>query len=131
MTNPRIPDRTAAQAGIIRMALLGGVLLFGGVVWFLHRQPGFIPDGSMAQMRPVVPFILLAFIAAIVAVRFYLSRVTDEAQLRTFQLIGWALGEAAALFGGVYYFNTDDPRFYIMGLFVMLASFIIVPLRRS
>lgn len=130
MTNPQAPQRVAPLA-IIRMSFLVGVLLFGGVIWFLHRQPGFVPDGGMERLRPVVPFILLGFIAAIVGVRIYLSRVTDPAKLHSTQLMGWAIGEAAALFGGVYYFNTDDPRFFIMGLFVMLASFIVVPLRRT
>ena len=129
MTTPAPLEQVRA---IMRMSFLAGVLLFGAVVWFLHRQPGYVPDGSMEQLRPVVPFILLAFIAAIVAVRvFYLARVTDPAKLHTGQIMGWAIGEAAALFGGVYYFNTDDPRFYIMGLFVMLASFIVIPLRRT
>ena len=131
MTNPGTPERTSAQLGIIRMAFLMGVLLFGAVIWFLQRREGFVPDGGLERMRPVVPIIMLSFIAAIVGVRIYLSRVTDAAQIGTFQLIGWAIGEAAALFGGVYYFNTGDPRFYIIGLFVMLASFIVVPLRRS
>lgn len=129
--NPRPAERTPAQLGIIRMALLGGVLLFGAVIWFLHRRPGYVPVGGMEQLRPIVPLIMLAFIAGIVGIRFYLSRITDPAQLGTFQLVGWTLGEAAALFGGVYYYNTDDPRFFIIGLFVMVASFIVVPLRRS
>ena len=130
MTNPR-PERTPSQLGIIRMALLGGVLLFGAVTWFLHRRPGYVPIGGMEQMRPIVPFIMLAFIAGIVGVRIYLSRITDPKQLGTVQLMGWTIGEAAGLFGGVYYFNTNDPRFFIIGLFVMVASFIVVPLRRS
>lgn len=131
MTNPMTRERTPAQLGIIRIGLLMGVLLFGAVVWFLHRRPGFVPDRGMEQLRPVVPFIMLGFIAAIVAVRIYLSRVTDAGRLGTYQIIGWAIGEAAALFGGVYYFNTDDPRFFLIGLFVMLASFIVLPLRRA
>lgn len=130
MTTPRPIERTPAQLGIIRIGLLTGVLLFGAVIWFLQRRPGFVPDGSMAQLRPIVPFIMLAFIAAIIGVRVYLSRVTDATQLGTYQLIGWAIGEAAGLFGGVYYFNTGDPRFFLIGLFVMLASFIVLPLRR-
>ena len=131
MTSPQRGERTPAQLAIIRMSFLGGVLLFGAVIWFLHRQPGYVPDGSMARMRPVIPMIMLAFIAGIVGIRIYLSRVTDPNQLGTFQLIAWAIGEAAALLGGVYYFNTDDPRFFMIGLFVMVASFIVVPLRRT
>jgi hypothetical protein len=130
MTNPPTADGRTPQLGIIRMALLGGVLLFGAVIWFLHRQPGYVPDGSMEPLRPVVPFIMLAFVAGIIGVRVYLSRVTEPVQLHNFRLIGWAMGEAAALCGGVYYLNTNDPRFFIMGLFVQLASFIVVPLRQ-
>ena len=131
MTNPPVFDARTRTLGIIRMSFLAGVLLFGAVVWFLHSQPGYVVDGSMEPLRPVMPFVLLAFIAGIVAVRLYLSRITDEAQLGNFRLIGWAIGEAAALCGGVFYLNTNDPRFYIMGLFVQLASFVVVPLRQS
>ena len=131
MTNPRPSQLTPSQLGIIRMGLLGGVLLLGAVTWFLHRQPGYVPVGGMEKLRPIVPVIMLAFIAGIVGIRVYLSRITDPAQLGTFQLVGWTLGEAAGLLGGLYYFNTDDPRFFIIGLFVMVASFIVVPLRRS
>lgn len=130
MTSPGNMERTPTQMAIIRMALLGGVLIFGAVIWFLHRQPGYVPAGGMEQMRPVIPAIMLVFIACIVAVRFYLARVTDPSKVGIFQLVGWTIGEAAAVLGAAYYFSTDDPRFYIIGLFVMLASFIVVPLRR-
>lgn len=129
MTNPPTAESDTRVLGLIRMSFLTAVLLFGAVVWFLHRQPGYVRDGSLEPLRPVIPFILLGFVAGIIAVRVYLSKVTDPAQLRSFRIIAWAIGEGAGLVGGVYYLNTDDPRFFIMGLFVQLASFIVVPLR--
>lgn len=130
MTAPRGVERTPAQLGIIRMGLLAGVLLLGAVIYFLHRQPGYVPERGMEPLRPFIPIFMLAAIGGIVALRFYLARITDPRRLGTFQIIGWSIAEAVALLGSVYYFNTDDPRFYIMGLFVMLASFIVLPLRR-
>jgi hypothetical protein len=119
-----------AQLGIVRMAMLGGVLLFGAVTWFLHRRPGYVPLGGMDGLRPFLPLIMVIAALGVIGIRWYLSRVRSDETVRNAQLGAWTLGETAALSGGVYYFTNDDPRYYIVGLFVMLASFIIVPLRR-
>jgi hypothetical protein len=56
---------------------------------------------------------------------------TDPARYRQLCIIGWALGEAAALSGGVHYFMTNDTSRYIVGVMVMLLIFMLLPLRRA
>jgi len=45
-------------------------------------------------------------------------------------LILWAVGEGAALFGGVLYLLTNEPQWYGLGLLAMLTNFVLVPARR-
>jgi hypothetical protein len=40
------------------------------------------------------------------------------------------MGEGVALAGGVYYFITNDPRYYVTGILVLLASFMLFPIKR-
>lgn len=120
----------ARTLGIIRMSFLTGVLMFGGVTYFLHRQPDYVAPGDHPQLRLMIGAILLLCVAGIFFARMKLGSVRTPGEMSTFQMIGWACGEAAALAGGVYYFLTDNPTLYIIGLFVILASFIVIPLRR-
>ena len=126
---PLSPEQARTQ-GIIRMSFLAGVLLFGAVIFFVHRQPGYVAPGDNPQLRLMIGAMMLIAVGAIVFVRIKLGSTRDPGQLLSLPLIGWASGEAAALAGGVYYLMTDNPTLYIIGLFAMLASFIVIPLRR-
>jgi ABC-type Mn2+/Zn2+ transport system permease subunit len=66
----------------------------------------------------------------LLVLRARLARLTESAG-RSVLIIAWAIGEAAALFGGVYYFLSGEPQWFIIGLFLMLASFILFPIRRT
>ena len=128
-----LPSHSPEQArtlGLIRMSFLTGVLLFGGVTYFLHRQPEYVAPGDNPPLRMMIGVILLLSVAGIFFTRMKLSTVRTQGEMSTFQIIGWACGEAGALAGGVYYLLTNNPTLYIIGLFVMLASFIVIPLRR-
>jgi hypothetical protein len=46
-------------------------------------------------------------------------------------VIGWAAGELAALAGGVHYFLTNDPQWYGTGVLVLVASYVVLPIRRG
>ena len=45
-------------------------------------------------------------------------------------IAAWALAETVALYGGVYYFLTDEPRWYLWGVGFMLLSYFAFPIRR-
>lgn len=117
-------------AALIRIAFLSGVLIFGAVTWFLHRQPGYVSPGDIPPFRIALSGVMMLALGGIVAVRFILSRATEAMKIIQLRLVGWSMGEMAALAGGVYYLLTDNPQLFVMGLFVLLASFIVVPLRR-
>ena len=130
-TAPIDPRARVAQLALIRLSLLLGVLLFGGVIYFLHRDPSWRPQpgGNAAAIRMATYVVWAAVVVGALVLRGLHARA-PEAERPTFAILGWALGEAAALLGGVYYFLTDDPRRYLIGVFFLLAAFILFPLRR-
>ena len=133
MTGPGRPRAGSdATMAIIRISLLMGVLLFGAVSWFLHRDPSRerADPESLAALRRAMLAVWVLAIAAILALRPRLGRVTGEAR-RSFLLIVWAIGEGAALIGGVHYFLGGDPLSFLGGLVVMLGAFLLFPIRQE
>lgn len=131
-TRSTFPESTRIRAlGLIRFALLLGVLMFGAAVWWAHRQtplppnPALTPDGLRALV------IVLGIVAIVVMsiMRVLGARSTDARRRATFGIIAWAAAEAPALAGGIYYFAFADPRWYAAGLIVLVASFVAVPIR--
>jgi hypothetical protein len=80
-------------------------------------------------MRLVGPALSVAAVAAAAFLRAVIARTADPARVWSLRMIAWATGEAAALFGGVYWFNSGDPSRYTIGLIALLATFVVVPLR--
>ena len=37
------PDPAISKLAIVRIAILAGILVFGGIIWFLQRDPGWVP----------------------------------------------------------------------------------------
>lgn len=132
MTNPSAnPPNPETVAKLIRFAMFMGPTLFGAVAFFLHRQPGYVPVEGWKGLQLMIGGAMLAGLAIVFVARTLLGRATTTQEATTRQLIGWAAGEFAALAGGAYYFLTDDPRLYVVGMIILLASFILVPLRRD
>ncbi|HEU0076392.1 MAG TPA: hypothetical protein VFQ76_02010 [Longimicrobiaceae bacterium] len=114
---------------IIRMALLGGVVMFGAVVTYLHSQERpEVPEAAQA-----LQYVNIAFLVMAAAGVMYLQRKheaeRDPARRSTWNIIAWALGEATAMFGGVHYLLSGSPIPYLVGLAMLLASFVLVPIR--
>ena len=115
---------------LIRAALFTGVAMFGAVIYFQHRQAGWAPPRFLPELV-YVPIVATALaLVGMFVLRAVWSRTTNDQQRATYMVMGWAMGEGAALAGGVYYFITDDPRYYIAGIFVLLASFMLFPINR-
>jgi hypothetical protein len=127
-TNPPNPETVAK---LIRGSMFVGPMLLGAVTYFLHRQPGYVPVEGWKGLQLMIGGAMLAGLAIVFVARTLLARAVTAQEAMTRQLIGWAAGEFAALAGGVYYFLTDDPRLFIVGMIILLASFILVPLRRD
>jgi hypothetical protein len=126
-----------AQQGILRLAFLVGVLAFGAVIWWLSRggrTPGTgggeAPDpATLRTLRLVGPVLAVGAVAAAAALRAVIARTTDPARVWSLRVVAWAVGEVAALFGGVYWLLSGDPSRYVIGLVAMAATFVAVPLR--
>ena len=121
---------------LIRFSLLAGVLLLGGLCWFTTNQRGGGPQpgadpNAFAPFRVLVPSLCIAALAVAAFIRARVAREREVAKRDSLRMIAWAVGEATALMGGVYYFKFGDPKLYVFGVVTMLATFIIVPLRES
>ena len=114
--------------GLIRIALLVGVLAFGGVVWYLRRAR----DASY----PVNPHGLRVAgqagwgVMTLGALSLFLlgGRATPERRA-TLSVIAWALGEATAIYGGLFWMLLGDSQWYLYGVACLLLTYFIFPIR--
>ncbi len=124
------PALTPAAFTIIRLSLLAGVLLLGGIAWYLTASGQVAPalDDETAALLRYVFLGLLATAAVGIALVRPRARQAETLQQRVrFSIIGYALAEAAALFGAVYLFLTGAATLYLLGLLLFLAAFLLFP----
>jgi hypothetical protein len=106
------------------------VIAFGVVVFFVHRAGTFpIRPQPMGLRYASAAMSVLAVTVALV-LRGGVRQMEDGPDRNTRVLTLWAVGEGAALFGGVLYLLTNEPQWYGLGLLAMLTTFVLVPLRR-
>jgi hypothetical protein len=112
---------------LIRVALLGGVLVLGIVIAWLNGRAGHVPDPALGGvLRPAFLVMALGVLAGLAAVRAAQSRAAAE-QRGGFAIVGWALGESTALFGGVAWLLAGEVLLYLTGVGVLLIAFLLVP----
>lgn len=120
----------SATLRIIRIALLSGVLMFGGIAYYLTQQQGGGLGPENADTLQVVNIVML--IAAAIGILFVQRRHAaekDPQKRTTLNITAWAMGEATALFGGVHFMLVGNPIPFLVGLVMMIASFVLVPIR--
>lgn len=120
----------SATLRIIRIALLSGVLVFGGLAYFLTNQQGGGLGPENAGVLQMVNIVLLvaAALGIVLVQRRHLAE-TDPRKRTTLNIAAWAMGEATALFGGVHFMLVGNPIPYFVGLVMMIAAFVTVPIR--
>jgi len=128
MNQPReLPP--GATLRIIRMAFLGGVVLFGAVVTFLVGRDG----PSTPEVAPTMRIMNIVFLAAAALGILWIQRKhaaeQDSVARKPLNIAAWAFGEATALCGAVHYLLVGSPIPYLVGLGMMLAAFALVPIR--
>lgn len=125
------PPSTAALA-VIRLALLLGVLTFGAMTTFiLRRGDPRPPAGDALDTLRIVGIVLWAIaVLAVAFLRLRGTRIAGRMGSATPAILGWTVGEAVAIFGGVYYFLSGRPSWYLNGVLFLVATFVIFPLRR-
>lgn len=117
---------------IIRTALMTGVFLFAAVAYFGPRF-GLDPQLNLLNELSTLRYVLLAFIAAAVIgatlLRFRLESLPAQ-QRATLLIIGWALGEAAALFGIVLFMGSGETMLFVLGLISFVFTLAVLPIPR-
>ena len=114
--------------GLIRIAMLVGVLVFGGVVWYLRRSgdqsytvnPRGLRVAGQAIWGLVTLGTLVLFLTA--------ARASPERRT-TYSVMAWALGLATALYGGLFWLLLGDPQWYLYGGVCLLLTYFIFPIR--
>jgi len=118
---------------LIRVAMLVGVLLFGGVTWYLRRADaalGIDPD-ALTTLLWVGRGTWLVSMATCLALFGMIRNARSEGRVRALSLVGWAAGEAVALMGGVIWFLTGITDWYSAGLIYLVLTFLAFPARRG
>lgn len=121
---------------LIRIAMLTGVLLFGGMVWYMQRS-GTAPVQTLADYGPLLTYARVFWgvaIAGLVAIWFAFQNARGAQGVRrvaTLSIIAWALGEGVALLGGVVWMLTGSPAWYVPGLVFLVLTLLLFTGRGS
>jgi hypothetical protein len=116
----------------IRLAMMGGVLLFGAVSWFLTSTPDWAsPEPGVADQLRRVATVAWTVAGAALVVLFVKFRDSDHpARAGSVAIMAWALGETLALLGGVIFFLTSMSAWYIAGVIALTMTFVAFPARQ-
>ena len=124
------PSPRSTTLSVIRVTLLAGVVIFGVVGIYLTKGGSLEPLEE--QTLEVLRMAFVAILAAVGAAMFIFWRkrvaLKPEDDPSTLNITGWALGESVALFGGVILLLSGDISYYLIGVVVMLVSFIFFPI---
>ena len=126
------PDRQTQVRGV----LLGLTLFFGLTVWIWHSLGAAAPNPGafVRKLRIVGIMTWLYALVQLLDIRFWRSataRKRREAMGIPDSLIAWLFGQMLAWFGIIYYGFTEDARWYLAGLVVLVVTFIVFPVRQS
>jgi len=116
---------------VIRASLLTGVLIFGGITYYIHSQAPPTWDGNVQTLTWAVLGIWGAITATLVVVGRMYRKADARDQRASLAIAGWALGEAAALMGGIHYFLTGSPQRYGYGLIIFVIALVMFPIPRD
>ena len=125
---------TAERLSRVRAVLLGLTLFFALAVWILYTL-GLEAHGTQwaAKLRALGVMTWLYVLVQLLDHRFWNSRFAQRRRATLGipeSLFGWLLGQMLAWFGIVFYGLTEDPRWYVAGLAILLLSFVAFPIRR-
>ena len=126
------PERQTQVRGV----LLGLTLFFGLTVWIWHSLGASSPDSGVLvrKLRIVGIMTWLYALVQLLDIRFWRSaaaRKRREAMGIPDSLIAWLFGQMLAWFGIIYYAFTEDARWYLAGLAVLVVTFIVFPVRQA
>ncbi len=117
------PAPSAKVFFLIRLAMTVGVITFIAIAWFLQGR-GEVPARPVSSLTALTTAMYTAVgIAAAVVMALRLRIASAEpAMRRSLSVVAWAVGEFAALFGGVMVFLTGDLRLALPGALVFALA---------
>lgn len=133
---PRYPWLTPTVQVRVRAILLGIALFLGLVLWVWHSVGANAPQPNafIGKLRVVGIMTWLYALVQIVDMRFWHSSIARRRRISLGipeSLIAWLFGQMLAWFGIIYYGITEDARWYVGGLAVLLITFAAFPIRRD
>jgi hypothetical protein len=131
MTAPNRPATSSAVLHIIRLAIFGGALLFGIVTWWLRREAPPPLTTDIGPLRFAGYGLWVSVLVVLAFMRGLLGKATEQARRSSLLIVAWAAAESLALFGGVVWFLHGDSRWFVAGMCLLLATFILFPLARE
>lgn len=115
---------------LIRIALLVGVLVFGAFIWYLQRSgwesSGVDRRGLRVAGQAVWGLMTLGTLGLFLAA----GRASPERRA-AFSVVAWALGEATAIYGGLFWMMLGDRQWYLYGVACLLLTYFIFPIRNT
>ena len=132
----RYPWLTADVQSRVRGILFGIALFVGLVVWVWHSVDASAPQPGafVRKLRVVGIMTWLYALVQLVDMRFWHSAIARRRRASMGipdSLIAWLFGQMLAWFGIIYYAFTEDIRWYVGGLVVLLLTFAAFPIRRD
>jgi hypothetical protein len=110
-----------------------GLVLFGLSTMYVKRKGAITAlSEERAQLFAYI-FIALASMAVggMILIRTRISETDEIRRVMMMYIVGYALAESAALFGGVTWYIGGAREWFIAGLVVMVVAFQILPVKRD
>ncbi len=121
----------ARTLGILRLALLMGVLVMGGICWYLGTS-GQIADPAAEDLGGMFQVIFVVLLVGQGAALFFIKKRWEAmdtlAKKAPLNIVGWALGESLALLGAVAMLLTGGTLLYLGGLLFFALAWIMFPI---
>jgi hypothetical protein len=132
----RYPWLTADVQSRLRGILFGIALFVALVVWVWHSVGASSPQAGavVRKLRVVGIMTWLYALVQLLDIRFWHSAIARRRRASMGipdSLIAWLFGQMLAWFGIIYYAFTEDIRWYVGGLVVVLLTFAAFPIRRD
>jgi len=130
----RYPWLTTERQAQLRTILLALALFVGLVVWIWHSLGAAEPEPSalVRKLRIVGIMTWLYALLQIVDMRFWHSRIAERRRISMGipeRVIAWLFGQMLAWFGIVYYALTEDSRWFVAGVAMLIVTFVAFPVR--
>lgn len=113
----------AATLQIIRASIAGAPLLLALVATQIRPTPAE-PHVEIAYVAAVFA---LAMLGPILLFQRHTRTRPTRGERATFSIIGWAMGESAALLGAVSYFLGNDPLWTLPGFITLAVALLLFP----